>query len=148
METTTTPRTPSSLRELSRAECLALLGTRYVGRIAHVVGDRAVVVPVNYRVEADGTIAFATFAGQKLDAARAGRRLTLQVDDVEDELAKAAWSVLVSGRPVLHEGDEARRRARQLRLRPWAGGEPDALVRIRPDVVEGRRLRGRAEGAA
>jgi Pyridoxamine 5'-phosphate oxidase len=52
------------LEELSLTECLALLTSHRVGRVAVVVDGQPVILPVNYRTD-DGTVVFRTDAGTK-----------------------------------------------------------------------------------
>ncbi len=127
-------------RLLSHDECLALLRTKYVGRVGYIDGDRPVVVPVNYRVDEVGAVLFLTAEGHKLDAAAEGRKLCLETDD-SDHLSKSGWSVLVTGTASVVPQPAAAALAQELRLRAWARDvSRTQLVRIAPDLVEGRRL--------
>ena len=49
-------------------ECMRLLATQKVGRLAVVAGQYPSVTPVNFALD-DGTIVFRSGAGMKLDAA-------------------------------------------------------------------------------
>ena len=49
----TEPWFAGHLRELSRDECLELLATKTVGRVAYCTPDGPEVLPLNYVVEGD-----------------------------------------------------------------------------------------------
>lgn len=121
-------------------DCYGFLRQCYVGRLGYVRDGRAVVVPVNYRVDRDSRLVLLSVEGEKLDAARRGEVLSLQVDGI-DELYHSGWSVLASG-PSEEVTDPAEvAELQDLLLRPWsvdaAGG---SWIRIHPDRIEGRRL--------
>jgi nitroimidazol reductase NimA-like FMN-containing flavoprotein (pyridoxamine 5'-phosphate oxidase superfamily) len=130
---------PGALSRLGREECLTLLASRSVGRLAYVaragVPD---IVPVNYRVH-EGDVLIRSGAGPKLQAAERGDVVAFEVDDIDDD-AHAGWSVVVVGR--------ARRlsRSEQLALpadalpQAWANGPRLSVLRIRPTRLDGRRL--------
>lgn len=125
---------------LDPLDCYGLLRQAYVGRLGYVREDRAVIVPVNYRLDERGRIVVRSVPGGKLDAARRGDVLTLQVDG-SDDLYHSGWSVLASGpAEELTDPDEVRA-LDDLLLRSWSGEAADGRwIRIRPDVVTGRRL--------
>jgi len=130
----TTPR----LSELTRSECLALLGSVTVARIGVSIDALPAIFPVFITV-VDGVVAFRTVPGTKLAAASAGAIVALEVDHVDD-LTSEGWSVLVRG--VASEvTDEGLIAAARGRLREtWIDGAPMHLVEISPDLVTGRRL--------
>jgi hypothetical protein len=124
---------PGVLVELERAECLALLGERRVGRIAVVDrDDMPFVVPVNYVLSGD-TVLFRTHPGTKLDALRR-RPVAFQVDSI-DEVCRTGWSVLVQG--IAHDAspdDHA-----DAHPEPWIEAGP-YWVQIVPRFISGRRF--------
>ena len=133
-----------ALREIGDRECMQLLGSRVVGRVAIVVHGLARVFPVNYLVD-NGDIVFRTDSGTKLDAARAGDLVTFEVDD-SDPLYHTGWSVMVSG--PLHaitQPDELRR-MHGLPLRAW-GRAGEHWVRLPIMSISGRRINGGSAGA-
>ncbi|HEY7043280.1 MAG TPA: pyridoxamine 5'-phosphate oxidase family protein [Nocardioidaceae bacterium] len=135
---------PRRLEELARAECVRLLGSKSVGRVAFVAEGSPVVLPVNY-VSSDGMVYFRTsthnvMAAHLLDAAAA-----FQVDDV-DEFMESGWSVLVQGwAEFLDPEVETEYGLERLahRIEPWAAGARYLLVRIKPERISGRRLEPR-----
>lgn len=131
--------TPGALLRIPTDECLELLTTHAVGRLAYVAReDVPDVVPVNDVVH-DGAILLRSGVGPKLQAAERRAVVAFEVDEV-DEVAHTGWSVVAVGR--------ARRLSPQQRdaLPPdavpvaWAHGPRWAVIRIDPVRIEGRRL--------
>ena len=127
------------LEVLSLEECLHLLSSRPLGRLAYV--DRGVphIVPVNHLVDGN-TIVFRALHGAKTDALLLDRPVAFEVDD-HDPSRAVGWSVLVHGTAQPVSDDEARRFAGE--LDSWAAGTSmrHVIVRLVPDEVTGRRLR-------
>ena len=126
------------VEELAERECLELLGTKQVGRVAHNDPEGPVVVPVNYVVQ-DGMVLFRIAPYSSLaDRLRDGPA-SFQVDHV-DEDARTGWSVLVRGHATranswaLPEADS--------RPTPWAEGGRNLHVRLSPHHISGVRLIG------
>ncbi|WP_432072762.1 pyridoxamine 5'-phosphate oxidase family protein [Streptomyces wuyuanensis] len=126
------------LRELGAEDCRALLSTHGVGRVAVTTPDGPAVLPVNYEVVGD-EIAFRTAPGS-LPAAAVGSEVAFEVDHL-DETAGEGWSVLAVG-PARHvtDTDAVRRLADGAHTKPWAGGEREMWVSIRPERLTGRRI--------
>ena len=123
---------------LSRDECLRLLGRTRIGRV--VVTDRALpaVFPVTFAV-VDEDVVFATATGSRLESAAADAVVAFEADDI-DPRSQSGWSVLVQGpanRIVDPDGFAA---ASTLLLSAWGPGKEVAFVRIRSELVSGRRL--------
>ncbi|HUR23174.1 MAG TPA: pyridoxamine 5'-phosphate oxidase family protein [Acidimicrobiales bacterium] len=132
----------NSLEVLSRGECLRLLTQSRVGRV--VVTDRALpaAFPVNFAV-LDEDVVFQTTTGSKLEAAEGEEVMAFEVDDI-DPVRRSGWSVLVQGLArVISDPDELAR-ARALGLEPWAPAASFQFVRIRTELMSGRRLLPRA----
>lgn len=128
--------TPSdALEELSRDECLQLVASLSIGRIAvpTSVGS-PFVVPVNYVLDGE-VVVFRTDPGAKLFALRE-RAVSFQVDLV-DPFHRTGWSVLVQG--IAYEATA--QEVEHLVVEPWAGGAKQHWVRVVPRVVTGRRIR-------
>ncbi|MEU2737917.1 pyridoxamine 5'-phosphate oxidase family protein [Streptomyces sp. NPDC007095] len=126
------------LRDLGPDECRDRLSTHGVGRIAVSTPDGPAVVPVNYEV-IDDAIAFRT-APESVPAAAVGTDIAFEVDHV-DEAMSQGWSVLVVGpASVITEPDAVRRLAEHAHTEPWAGGEREMWVSIRPTRLTGRRI--------
>ena len=129
---------PGSMLRLGRDECIRLLATRRVGRLAHVVNARALdVVPVNYVSRADGSVLFCTGPGPKLSAADRRDVVAFEVDAIDEDLM-TGWSVLVVGRARRLRDAEVHRLPEI--PTPWASGPRNQVVVIEPARIEGRRL--------
>jgi nitroimidazol reductase NimA-like FMN-containing flavoprotein (pyridoxamine 5'-phosphate oxidase superfamily) len=129
--------TDAGLEILDDGECVRLLGTTPVGRVAVCVGDAVAVLPVNYAM-LGSEILFFTGPGLKLDAVLTARTVTFEADEI-DAVARTGWSVLAVGSADLVDS-WLRSRAEAVGLYPWAAGDRRHLVRIRPSFLSGRRV--------
>ena len=123
---------------LAREECLELLGSSTLGRVAVTVGALPTILPVNFRL-VDEQVVFRTGVGSKLDAATRGEVVAFEVDGI-DPVEHTGWSVVVTG--VVEECD----------LHDWADGivagaiprwAPEGATRVvalPTDIVSGRRI--------
>jgi uncharacterized protein len=140
MPTEETPTDRHGLEVLPLAQCMSLLRSRPLGRLAYLEAGAPTILPVNHLV--DGvSIVLRTFSGGKLDAAIIGAPVAFELDD-HDPARGTGWSVVVRGRALLVE-DEERIERYEDELDSWAV-ETDATatwIRILPDEVSGRRLR-------
>ena len=127
------------IQSLSSEECLQLLSTGSVGRIAVTRDALPVILPVNYAVDG-GSILIRTTEGAILRAARAGGAVVAFEVDNLDERTMTGWSVLVTGTLREVTAVSAVLRAEQLPLVPWVGGERRHFVRITPGLLSGRRI--------
>lgn len=127
---------PESLPEDA---CLALLGSRDVGRIAFELDGRVEVFPVNYGLEGR-VVVFRTNAGTKLAAAKA-RAVVFEVDAWEEN--GIAWSVVLRGRAaeVTTDPGRAAEHLRWVPIHPAAPGARFHWIAVKPDVITGRRFR-------
>jgi len=133
------PENDASLERLSHEESVELLRDGVVGRIAFVVGDFPVIVPVNYRLmETCGRawIALRTRPGNIIE--RAPVNVAFEIDGIEPA-RRQGWSVLARG--TLHgvDPDAADFRAR-FDPEPWIEAERDSWLIIDPFALTGRRL--------
>ena len=128
----------NGLEVLGRDECLRLLGTAVLGRIAISSGALPTVLPVNFRF--DGRrILFRTGVGTKLDAATDNAVVAFEVDEI-DVITESGWSVVVTGvaREVKDAADFGELGARPIAR--WSGGEDHRVVSVSLDLVSGRRI--------
>ena len=86
----------TGLERLEREDCLRLLASQRVGRVAVVSVGQPLIFPVNYALDGD-TVVFRTAAGTKFDAAVRGAPASFEIDSF-DALYHTGWSVVVSGR--------------------------------------------------
>jgi nitroimidazol reductase NimA-like FMN-containing flavoprotein (pyridoxamine 5'-phosphate oxidase superfamily) len=118
--------------ELGPEECWRLLATAAVGRVGLVRGGLPCVLPVNV-CSAEDAVWFRVGPGVLLDAALAGDVLCVEVDEV-DRVAHSGWSVLVTGRAEI-AADRP-----DLPVMAWGRPDADHLVRVKAELVTGRRL--------
>jgi uncharacterized protein len=133
------PTDRHGLEVLSLAQCLSLLRSRPLGRLAYLEAGQPTVVPVNHLVEGHGVV-LRSLSGGKLDAAIVGQPVAFQLDD-HDPSRGTGWSVLIRGRAELvDDHDQIVRYASE--LDSWAVDDPTAgtWIRIVGDEVSGRRL--------
>jgi nitroimidazol reductase NimA-like FMN-containing flavoprotein (pyridoxamine 5'-phosphate oxidase superfamily) len=124
------------LRELPGYECLGLLASVGVGRIAYEDADGPVIVPVNHVVD-NGTIVIRTSpASQLARGVRAGR-VAYEVDDLRAR-GEMSWSVQVRGTARFLDPEEVR--ALEAAPEPQAEGLRNLYLRIVPRSITGRRL--------
>lgn len=126
------------LRELAAWECWAKLALDGVGRVALSTPEGPAALPVNYRV-LDGTVIFRTAVGGR-PASCVGERVAFAVDRIDESL-RSGWSVLVTGTATpFDDPDAVEHLARSGTPDPWAGGEREVWVRIKPSTVTGRTI--------
>ncbi|MET8138504.1 MULTISPECIES: DUF1918 domain-containing protein [unclassified Streptomyces] len=126
------------LRDLGPDECRARLSTHGVGRIAVSGPEGPSVVPVNYEV-VDDAITLRTAPGSVV-AQAVGTEVAFEVDHL-DEAMSQGWSVLVVGAASsVTEPEAVRRLADRAHTEPWAGGDRQMWVSIRPERITGRRI--------
>ena len=126
-----------SLEVLSDDECRTLLEQETIGRVGLSVDALPAILPVNYSM-VDGRIIFRTGEGAKLRAALSHTVVAFEVDHADPD-REQGWSVLVVGvaEPVEAPTETSAHRAAPT---PWAGGHRQHLVRIRPEMISGRRV--------
>ena len=126
------------LENLGAGECLRLLGTVQLGRIAYTDQALPAVVPVNFVLH-KGSIVFRTGEGGKLAAAVRNAVVAFEVDDLDAD-ARTGWSVTAVGyaRVVRDLGELAE--LAELGLCAWALGEHRNFVVVVPEILRGRRL--------
>ena len=113
-------------------ECRRLLASKIVARIGFVStsGD-VLVLPVSYTMDDAGVLVFATSSGGVLARLVHGERVSVQVDDVSEELHNG-WSVLAHGRAAIYEGDVS--------PHPWVAGHDEVVIGITLDRLTGRAI--------
>src|SRR4029453_2001517 len=132
-------RRHSVIEILDSDECRRLLAQDEIGRVSVVIGATPMILPVNYALDGDD-IVFRTMPGSKLDVGQG--HAAFEVDSF-DRQKKAGWSVLVTG-PLegsswYQTGDM--QRVQTLPVRPWATGERNLWLRLRPSFITGRIVR-------
>jgi hypothetical protein len=135
----------NGLVALERHESLELLRSAVVGRVLVTEGGLPMAFPVNYALLGDD-IVFRSDGGTKLRAAGTNAVVGFQVDDF-DVTGRGGWSVLVTGHASEIE-DPSELEAAEALLDSWVPGHPGRFVKIRSQLISGRRLRGAAASDA
>jgi nitroimidazol reductase NimA-like FMN-containing flavoprotein (pyridoxamine 5'-phosphate oxidase superfamily) len=140
--TTESDRAGGRISTLPREECLELLNTTTVGRLAFVDVFGPQLVPVNFALIGD-VIYFRTLHDGYLAQLRTGSHPVAFGVDHHDDLYRDGWNVTVRG-PVRQVEDRATINMvlGHGRLRPWAGGVRPMVMRITIDSIDGRRVSG------
>jgi nitroimidazol reductase NimA-like FMN-containing flavoprotein (pyridoxamine 5'-phosphate oxidase superfamily) len=130
----------TEIEVLSEDECMELLRSHTVGRIALNDHDQPLIFPVNYAANEDGVV-FRTAPGIKLQEAPI-TRVAFEIDEV-DTVAGVAWSVVVKGVAyhITWAVDSTSERMRDLDPRPMAPGERSNWIAVRRQEITGRRFR-------
>ena len=133
------------LEQLSEEESLRLAAGAVVGRIGFTGRYGPVVLPVNFKL-IDGAVVFRTDGESALDQdlrtgiTDAEYRVAFEVDQI-DESERTGWSVMVQGAAHYREDHGERAAAAAAGIDPWAGGDKDVYISIRPAVITGRRIK-------
>ncbi|MEA2213221.1 MAG: hypothetical protein QOF83_3169 [Solirubrobacteraceae bacterium] len=133
---------PTEMLDLDRPECLRLLAATDVGRVAVSVTewDHPMIRPVNYVFDTfSQSVLIRTAPGSKLHAILRSARAALEIDGL-DPAGRLGWSVIVVGVSEEITNPSELRRIKGLGLKSWAPGHKDHWIRIRPNVVSGRRI--------
>ena len=128
------------LETLSEQQCVELLATRNLGRIAFSIGNQPEIFPINYAT--DGlVVVFRAARGTRLDQAT-NDRIAFEVDDWDPE-SKVGWSVILKGvaQEVTTGKDPFSAALREHVVTPLAPGERELWIAIYPSEVTGRRFR-------
>ena len=127
----------NGLEVLDRAECVRLLRTGSLGRIAISVDALPTILPVNYVVGDEDHVVIRTRRGSRLSRATRDAVVAFEVDEFDDESGEG-WSVMVRGiAREVHPGSAPPPRTTQW---PWQHASETRLVGISLDLVSGRRL--------
>jgi nitroimidazol reductase NimA-like FMN-containing flavoprotein (pyridoxamine 5'-phosphate oxidase superfamily) len=126
------------LEVLVAEQCLELLATTHLGRIAVTIGAVPAIFPVHYRLM-EGQIVFRTGDGTNLHTAASNSVVAFEVDDVDPAWAQG-WSVLVVG--VARELNDDVAVASALERAPslWDPGAGAHVISILPGLLSGRRF--------
>lgn len=126
------------LEVLAAEQCLELLDTARLGRIAVTIGAVPAIFPVHYRL-LDGQIVFRTRKGTNLQTGSANTVVAFEVDSV-DSTWEQGWSVLVVG--VAREMTDGVALPAALGRAPdlWDAGLDAHCISILPGFVSGRRF--------
>jgi len=132
--------TSAGLGPLTLDECVARLGEHRVGRLALIVDEFPLIVPVNYRLvilPGRHWIAIRTRRGGMIE--RAGIEVAFEIDGF-DEARREGWSVVVRG--TLHHVDpKAADFGDRFDPDSWLRTDQDAWMVVEAFLITGRALR-------
>ena len=129
----------SGIEVINADECRRLLAEDVIGRVAVVIGATPMILPVNYSVDGEDII-MRTMPGSRLDIGQG--HAAFEVDSF-DRATQSGWSVLFTGELEEVTGYQAKdmERLQALPVQPWAPGDRDLWLRLRPRFVTGRIIR-------
>ena len=122
---------------LDEDQCLRLLATATVGRVAVSLGALPAVFPVNFALYGR-RIVFRTGRGTKLDAAVRHAVVAFEIDAF-DTFEQNGWSVLAVGRAT-DITDDLQLIGDDGRVRTWVAGERDHYIAIDAEMLTGRKI--------
>jgi uncharacterized protein len=130
----------AEIEVLSEEECMELLRSHRIGRVAVIDEGQPLIFPVNYAVD-ERAVVFRTAPGMKLSQARMAR-VAFEIDEV-DTSAGTAWSVMVQGvaYEITDTLDSLSEELRRLVVEPMAPGEHQNWVAVMRRETSGRRFR-------
>jgi hypothetical protein len=130
-------RAALKVEALDREECVRLLASQSLGRIAVVISGQPLIFPVYYTVDGNAVV-FRTDRGVKIHGA-VGSRVAFETD-APRSACESGWSVLVIGVAELLDSSREAARLSRLAALPWNPGPKEHWVRIRIGAISGRRI--------
>ena len=136
---------PRQTAELTGDESWQLLASVSLGRIVFTQHAMPAIRPVNHLVD-DRVIIIRSHLGAAIVARAAaaddggGVVVCYEADDI-DPVRHTGWSVIATGMARLVRDPAVIARYEQM-LEPWAAGQMDYVIAIRPQVITGLRLTG------
>jgi uncharacterized protein len=128
-----------AIRLLCRDECLDLLATVPIGRVAVSVGALPAIFPINFELDDDGVL-FGAMADSRLAKATHGNIVAFQAD-AYDPIERSGWSVLGVGPATRLSSTNDPRHVYRSIPEPWTMGEaPEHLMRIELGQLSGHRI--------
>ncbi|HEX5940373.1 MAG TPA: pyridoxamine 5'-phosphate oxidase family protein [Dehalococcoidia bacterium] len=135
-------RSERHFEPIGRQQCLDLIESHHLGRIAWQAADLPQILPITYAM-LQGSIYFRTLPDGLLAELAQPTSVALEVDEL-DQQTRSGWAI------VLHGHSSAVREPAELAdlwasdsLVPWASGNRTLFIRIRPDRLDGRIVRRR-----
>jgi nitroimidazol reductase NimA-like FMN-containing flavoprotein (pyridoxamine 5'-phosphate oxidase superfamily) len=129
------------VRPLTKQECLDLLASVPIGRVALTLNALPIIFPVNYTLIGDSAV-FGAMSGSTLSKAADGAVTAFQADSYDPE-NRTGWTVLAIGRALHIRNAETLGRLRldEKLPEPWAIGESaERYFQIDLSGVSGHRI--------
>jgi nitroimidazol reductase NimA-like FMN-containing flavoprotein (pyridoxamine 5'-phosphate oxidase superfamily) len=124
---------------LTRSECIHLLETHSLGRLAWQAADSQQVRPINYLFRS-GAVYFRTSPQGILSELIRPADVAMEVDDLDHD-KRTGWSVIVHGPArAVAAPVEVIEQWETDDLVPWAPGIRDLFIQITPSRITGRLL--------
>lgn len=128
----------SGLLELDREQCLALLASVPVGRLAYTSHAMPAIVPLGF-VLLHGSVYVSTSEAAGLRMTDSGMVVAFEADSFEAG-HRTGWSVVVIGRAVRETDPLVLAQLAELPLVSWATGDRGHVIKIPIELVTGRRV--------
>jgi nitroimidazol reductase NimA-like FMN-containing flavoprotein (pyridoxamine 5'-phosphate oxidase superfamily) len=126
-------------RSMDRQECLRLMAKVPVGRVVYTRQALPAVLPVNFVLDANGSVLLRTSAGSDLVRAVDGVVVAFEADDFDAE-SRSGWSVVITGRATVVTDPTEHEHLLRSGPRSWMPIHEDAFIRIESAMVTGREL--------
>ena len=126
------------IEKLDRGECLRLLGSVPLGRVAFTSQALPSVQPVTFALH-DGKVVFRTVTGSTLHAALRNTIVAFQADEY-DVCNRTGWSVTAVGTARVVTDRARVDELARLPLQPWASGHREHFVTVTIEILHGRRI--------
>jgi nitroimidazol reductase NimA-like FMN-containing flavoprotein (pyridoxamine 5'-phosphate oxidase superfamily) len=132
---------PRETIQLTGAESWQLLGSVSLGRIVFTQHAMPAIRPVNHLVD-DETIIIRSHLGSAITghAAGDGAVVCYEADEI-DPVRHTGWSVIATGMARQVRDPDVTARYEKM-LEPWAAGEMDYVIAVKPQMITGIRLVG------
>jgi nitroimidazol reductase NimA-like FMN-containing flavoprotein (pyridoxamine 5'-phosphate oxidase superfamily) len=135
-------QTDGTFRTIPEKECLELLTTTAVGRVAYMTAEGLQLIPLNFAV-IDAEIYFRTATDSVLDGLAQGNDEVVFGVDHHSQLYRDGWNVTVKGATTrVSDPDLYEQVMSCSRLHPWAGGTRGVVIHLSRRHVDGRRVHG------
>jgi uncharacterized protein len=128
----------NGLEVLTPQDCLSLLGSARIGRIAYTDQALPAVQPVTFVIDNDSVLV-RTGDGAQLASAARNAVVAFQVDELDPD-SRRGWAVMVVGYAHEVTDPDELHRVEQLPLRAWFTTDHDHFIRISIELIDGRRL--------
>jgi nitroimidazol reductase NimA-like FMN-containing flavoprotein (pyridoxamine 5'-phosphate oxidase superfamily) len=126
-------------RSIDRQECLRLMAKVPVGRVVYTRQALPAVLPVNFVLDADGSVLLRTSAESDLVRAVDGVVVAFEADDFDAE-SRSGWSVVITGRATAITDPPEHAHLLRSGPRSWMPIHEDVFIRIEGAMVTGREL--------
>ena len=133
-------RSERHFEALGRQQCLDLMESNHLGRVAWQAADLPQILPVTYAMY-QGSAHFRTAPDSILAELARPTSVALEVDEL-DQQTRSGWSIVLHGRTsAVSEPEALADLWASDFLVPWAVGNRTLFIRIVPERVSGRIIR-------